>query len=259
MTHRLYIDEVGNDDIDTAAERYLSLTGIITRVFRHDNYITPKIEGLKSRIFGHNPPQWTVVLHRREIVRRESPFDCLWDKAINADWEDSILRLIEVLPYIAMTVMIDKHEHKDRYKVWLFNPYHYCMIALLERYVLWLHRHNHQGDVVAEPRYKSQDKKLKKAFNYFYDHGTTNTSATTIQAHITTREIKFEPKDANICGLQLVELIAHPSHQAIKAQFTGAPMTAPFGQRVVEILTRAKYSRNPKTGRIEGWGQKRLP
>jgi hypothetical protein len=259
MTHRLYIDEVGNDDTDTASERYLSLTGIITKVRSHDNLITPSIEALKTRIFGHNPPQWPVILHRREIVRRELPFDCLLDEAVNADWEASILRLIEGLPYIAITVMIDKHEHKERYKVWLFNPYHYCMISLLERYVLWLHRHNHKGDVVAEPRYKSQDKKLKKAFNHFFDHGTPNISPATIQAHISSREIKFEQKGANVCGLQLVELIAHPSHQAIKSQFTGEPMTASFGQRIVEILMRVRYSRNRRTGRIEGYGQKRLP
>ena len=32
MTCRLFIDEVGNDDTKTPSERYLSLTGIITKV-----------------------------------------------------------------------------------------------------------------------------------------------------------------------------------------------------------------------------------
>ena len=122
MTCRLYIDEVGNDDTQTASERYLSLTGIITKVRGHDHHITPAIETLKTRLFGHNPPQYVVVLHRREIIRREPPFDCLRDKEINDDWETSILSLIERLPYIAITVMIDKHEHVQRYAVWRYDP-----------------------------------------------------------------------------------------------------------------------------------------
>jgi hypothetical protein len=259
MTCRLFIDEVGNDDLTTASERFLSLTGITTKVHGHDHQITPALEVLKNRIFGHNPPQYPVILHRQEIRRREKPFDCLQDEKVNSDWEASILQLIESLPYIANTVLIDKQEHSQRYGVWQFHPYHYCMRALLERYVLWLNRHRLMGDVVVEPRYKQQDKRLKRSFSYVYDNGTENIPATTFQRCLTSREIKFEPKEANVCGLQLVELIAHPSHQAIKAQITGEPMTAPFGKRIVDILKRSRYRRNPKTGAIEGWGQKKLP
>jgi hypothetical protein len=109
------------------------------------------------------------------------------------------------------------------------------------------------------PRFKKQDKKLKRSFAYIYDHGTEHIPAFRMQKCLTSREIKFEPKQANVCGLQLVEIIANPSHQAIKAQFTGQPMSARFSRKVVEVLVRSRYSRHPKTGAIEGWGQKRLP
>ena len=71
--------------------------------------------------------------------------------------------------------------------------------------------------------------------------------------------LKFETKEANVGGLQLVEMIGHPSHQAMRAKFTGIPMTARFGLKVVDVLLKDRYSRHPKTGLIEGWGQKRLP
>ena len=259
MVCRLFIDEVGNDDTKTESERYLSLTGIITKVHGHDNLITPEIEQLKADFFGHDPPRKTVILHRREIIRREPPFDCLRDDAINEIWERHILELIENLPYIANTVMIDKREHVQKYLVWQFNPYHYCMRALIERYVLWLNRNRLTGDVVAEPRFKKQDKKLKRSFTYIYDHGTEHIPAATVQRCLTSREIKFATKSENICGMQLVEIIANPSHQALRAKCTGEPMRARFGQKVVDILLRARYSRHPKTSVIEGWGQKRLP
>ena len=167
--------------------------------------------------------------------------------------------LIETLPYIALTVLIDKHAHIQKYPVWHFNPYHYCMRAIVERYVLWLNRQGLTGDVVAEPRFKKVDMALKKSFAYIYKHGTENIPPATIQKCLTSHEIKFDPKANNVCGLQLVEMIAHPSHQSLRAEALSEPMTAEFGLKIVELLYRSRYSRNPKNGDVVGWGRKRLP
>lgn len=259
MTCRLYLDEVGNDDVHHPDERYLSITGITTKISAHDNHITREIEQIKSDLFGHAPPDRLVILHRREIIRKEEPFEALQDPDVNAEWERRILDLIERLPYIANSVLIDKKAHVDRYPVWHYNPYHYCMRTLVERYVLWLRRHKREGDVVAEPRFKKVDKKLKDSFAYIYNHGTEHIPPEIIRRHLTSSEIKFEPKEANVCGLQLVEMIANPSHQSLKAKITGVPMKASFGSRIVKILERSRYARHPTNGSINGWGQKILP
>jgi hypothetical protein len=261
MTYRLYIDEVGNEDMKPPeSERFLSLTGIVTRVQHHDHLITPEIEKLKTDLFGHDPIKNPVILHRREIVRKEKPFDVLWDPKVNAQWEPRILGLIRTLPYIAITVMIDKIEHWNKYHVWHFNPYHYCLTALVERYVRCLESHNLVGDVVAEPRSPPVDDKLKAAFRYIYANGTANILPSVIQKHLTSRELKFGPKDNNVCGLQLVDMIAHPSHHNARQGFPNQPpMKAAFGLRIVDILKKDRYRRNPWNGIIMGWGIKRLP
>ncbi|MGT2502956.1 DUF3800 domain-containing protein [Bradyrhizobium guangxiense] len=110
MTCRLYIDEVGNDDVRSPAERFLSITGIITKKRGHDYVIVPAIEGIKAKFFNHDPANNLVVLHRREIVRKEAPFSALQDPTVNALWEGDILDLIERMPYIAHTIIIDKEE-----------------------------------------------------------------------------------------------------------------------------------------------------
>ena len=122
MTCRLFIDEVGNDDVKTLEEQFLSITGIITKKRGHDLIITPEIERLKTDLFGHHPKTNLVILHRREIVRNDRPFDSLRDPTINAQWQTGILGLIQKLPYIALTVLIDKHAHVEKYPVWHFNP-----------------------------------------------------------------------------------------------------------------------------------------
>lgn len=259
MTCRLYIDEVGNADVDHPAEQYLSLTGIITKTRLHDKRFVPELEILKHDLFDHNPPAKTVILHRREIQRREGVFKVLNDPKKNQEWENRILSLIERLPYIALTVMIDKHAHRKKYTVWLFNPYHYCLRTMVERYVLWLNRHKLTGDVVVEPRFKKVDKSLKDSFAYIYRHGTENIPPHVIQRCITTRELKFEPKSANVAGLQFVDLIAHPSHYGTRALYAGHGMKPSFGTRIYRILEDKRYERDPVTRRIQGWGQKWLP
>jgi hypothetical protein len=79
------------------------------------------------------------------------------------------------------------------------------------------------------------------------------------QQHLTSREIKLETKDANVCGLQLVDMIANPSHQLLKCSLQGQEMKAPFAKRVVGILKKSRYARAPRTGKMEGWGLKTLP
>ena len=74
MSHRLYLDEVGNDDVVHPDEKYLSITGIITKITAHDSHITREIEQIKSDLFSHSPPNNIVILHRKEIVRKEGPF-----------------------------------------------------------------------------------------------------------------------------------------------------------------------------------------
>jgi hypothetical protein len=77
MFFRLFIDEVGNGDLKGAATdpniRFLSLTGVLTRVDLHDKIIQPQIDGLKKRLFEHTPAT-PVILHRRELVRKDRQF-----------------------------------------------------------------------------------------------------------------------------------------------------------------------------------------
>ncbi len=260
MDCHLFIDEVGNSDLDHPDERYLSLTGIITKVDGHGKWITNEIEKLKSDLFGHNPPSRTIILHRKDILNRRGPFAVLKDTAKNIIWEERILDLIGRLPYIAITVVIDKHAHNEKYGVWKYDPYHYCMHNLMERYALWLNRHDLIGNVVIEPRYKKADKALKKSFAYVYANGTENIPASLFQKRLTSKELRFEQKQANVCGLQLVDLLAYPSQLIMRKKHEGQPISpTAFGTKIYDVLERKKFARHPTKLHIDGWGRKWLP
>lgn len=262
MSLRLFIDEVGNSDLDSAATdpnvRYLALTGLIMTRSAHDNIVTPRLDAVKALIPGHerdNP----LILHRREIVRREGRFAPLRDPAVSLAFDNGLIDLLHTSPYLVITVQIDKKLHWETYGVWHFDPYHYCLRCLVERYILYLRRHDRQGDVAIEPRYKKADKKLKISFERIYHGGTEHVTARIVQAHLLSRDIQFFQKSANIAGLQIADIAAHPSARHMR--FARDQITTPndFGGRIASILVERRYARNPKTMEIDGWGTKWLP
>ncbi len=56
---------------------------------------------------------------------------------------------------------------------------------------------------------------VKREFRSLMENGTPFLSAQELQNYITSKEIKLKPKSANIAGLQLADLIAHPAKMGI--------------------------------------------
>ena len=254
---RLYIDEVGHHNMKSSSdpnERYLGLSGVIMKVGYAEGEFSHALDAIKTKVFGRSD----FSLHRREIIdRKPDPFTVLRDSEKRKQFDALILSLMENSKYRVFTVVIDKREHKQKYAVWQFQPYHYCMTVTLERYARWLDRIRSVGDVLAESRGKKENKQLSKAYRRIYERGTNQLPATLFQSALTSSEIKLKPKTENISGLQLADLIASPSCRDLSGK-TGQKMTAVFGQKVVEILYKKKYLRSYE-GKVQGWGTKWLP
>lgn len=260
MKYRLYIDEVGNPDLEASQDpnhRYLSLTGVILELGYIDSRVFPALEGLKRRYFGSHPDE-PVILHRKELVNKKHPFEALRDPAIERTFNAELLGLLADLDYTVLTAVIDKLEHVQRYQLWRFDPYHYCLTVLVERYVLWPRRRDAVGDVMAESRGGREDRRLKDSFERVYSSGSDFIRPEVFAAYLTSKQLKVKPKSNNIAGLQLADLIAHPSFRATVARRQGEPLPENFGGQIAAILEASKYSRSP-AGEIEGWGRKWLP
>lgn len=257
--YRLYIDEVGNSDLKSSSDpnhRYLSLTGVAFRLTDMRS-ITSDLDALKSNFFNPDPDE-PLILHRKELSRQKWPFHALQDPVLREKFDSELLGLLSEWDYKVITVVIDKLVHLNRYKRWADHPYHYCMMVLLERYTRWLKKFGKQGDVLAECRSKRQDKELKASFQALHSTGTNFVGKDVFQSCLTSKELKLKPKAKNIAGLQIADLIAHPSFRAMKFDREGAQLPDDFGAKIFQILTASKYYRKPN-GKIEGCGQKWLP
>lgn len=260
--YRIYIDEVGNHDmthVDDPNLRFLSLTGVILERDYTLHVLQPEMEQIKRDFFQHDPDE-PIIFHRKELVNRRWPFKVLREPDTEQRFNVVLLDALERWDYQVITVVIDKREHRDRYQVWHHHPYHYCLQVMLERYVMHLYGNDHRGDVMIESRGGREDRKLKESYRRLYRDGTDNVSVSRWQARLTSKEIKVKPKKFNIAGLQLADLIAHPSRREILLE-NGLleDDRQVFGDKICAILKKSKYRRHPHSQRIVGYGKKLLP
>jgi len=258
--YRLYVDEVGNSDLKSSHDpnhRYLSLTGVIIDLAYVRDVLHDEMERLKREFFGDHPDE-PVILHRKQLVNRRYPFAALRDPLVERAFNARILQLLEQWEYVAITIVIDKLRHLEQYQVWRYDPYHYCLEVLLERYVLWLQDRMSCGDVMAESRGGKEDRRLKTSFARLYTEGSDYIPADRWQRRLTSTQLKVKPKAANVSGLQLADLIAHPSYRATRARRNNEALPANFGGQIAKILEASKYRRSPH-GQIDRWGRKWLP
>lgn len=252
MKYRIYIDEVGNADMGSSANenhRFLSLTGIIVDLDHVATRVHPEMEALKQKYFSSHPDE-PVIFHRAEMVNAKHPFEPLKDATTKAAFDGELLSLLQQWDYRVVTVCIDKKKHRETYKVWRFDPYHYCLAVLMERFVFFLDGVDAQGDAMAESRGGKEDMRLKSSFENLVTSGSDFLTSDRFLARLTSRQLKVKSKHNNIAGLQLADLIAHPSRNEIldEQKLLGRPI-APFASRVIQLLQGKYYQ---KGGRVYG-------
>jgi len=173
MKYRLYIDEVGNPDLNSSSDenhRFLSLTGVIFELGYVSVVLSPELEAIKSGYFGSHPDE-PIILHRKELLYKKPPFSSLKDSDTERRFNSELLERLRVWQYSVITVIIDKREHAEKYARWRYDPYHYCLEILVERYRLFLNIASASGDVMVESRGAKEDMRLKRSFRKIMETG----------------------------------------------------------------------------------------
>jgi hypothetical protein len=200
------------------------------------------MEDLKAEFFGSHPDD-PVIFHRKEMVNAKYPFEALADQSIKLEFDTRLLSLLRSWEFTLITVCLDKKAHKETYATWRYDPYHYCLAVLLERFVFFLRRRRSLGDVMAESRGGKEDIRLKKSFERLFEQGTSFVEERQFREALTSRQLKVRPKANNVAGLQLADLVAHPSrNEILRDHGLLEKDVAPFAARVIDIL-QAKYDR----------------
>jgi len=258
--YRLYVDEVGTDDLthtEKDHQRFLSLTGVAMTVDYARDHLEPNINWIKANVLKHDPDS-PIILHRKDIVGRHGGFQCLGEDATRDLFDRALFRIIEGGEYTVITALIDKQWMLKQQHWKKTHPYHYLMEIMIEKYAQFLERMGSIGDIMPESRMGRVDERLQKACDEVRENGTPFVSAERIAAAIRASKLKFRKKSDNVAGLQLCDLLAHPSHMRVRERMGHAVQLGPFAQRVSGALEGAKYDRSD-WGSVKGYGIKHLP
>lgn len=202
--------------------------------------VVPAMAGLKFKYFGHDQ----VVLHEREIRKREGPFTILNDRSREAAFLADLTAIVADSPFTVVSVVLDKQKLSERST----DPpqlYEYALMLGLERVCMFLKEHG-QGSrlthMVFEHRGKLEDRLLELEFRRL----TSGVNSMCTEAPV---EILFAHKRSISTGLQLADLVARP---------IGNSVVRPMQEnRALEVI-RGKLRRGPR-GEIDGYGLKVYP
>ena len=106
---------------------------------------------------------------------------------------------------------------------------------------------------MAESRGGKKDRRLKDSFSLLWKRGTDYMLPEKIQVVLTSRQLKVKSKANNISGLQLADLLAHPSRNEILKEQGFPKKLGPFAEKVIDVL---KYKYDRKGNSIYGYGKK---
>lgn len=109
-----------------------------------------------------------------------------------------------------------------------------------------------------EGRMGIKDTKLQDAYKSVRENGNFYFPPEQIRYRIPSETLKFRYKKENISGLQLADLLAHPSHMYIRSSRNHPVTLGKFARSVSDILVASKYDRSYQ-GDISGYGTKYLP
>lgn len=260
MKYRLYVDEVENPDLKSSEHeehRFLCLTGVAFELDYVAKVLYPELERIKKKYFQSHPDD-PVIFHRKEILKKKPPFTVLKDPKVSTEFNKEILNKLNFWKYTVFSVLIDKKEHDERYATWKYDPYHYCQEILVERFRLFMAIIGEKGDIMFESRGGKEDMRLKDSFRRIMAGGTHNLSGDDLKSHFTSKELKIKPKSANVSGLQIADLIAHPARRWFyKNVLDNDDGMETFGDSIIKILEDKKFFRYKN--KILGYGAKKLP
>lgn len=231
------------------------------RIDHARDQLAHKMNWIKSNVLKHDPDD-PAILHRNDIIGFKGHFGCLKDDRTHDLFDRAVIRLMKASEYSVITALIDKQWLLKQQHWKNTHPYHYLMEILIEKYVQFLERQGATGDIMPESRGGNGkgkvDERLQRACDEVRATGTYYVSRERIENAMRGQKLKFRTKKDNIAGLQLCDLIAHPSHYFVRGRMNHAVQPGQFCLKVQEVLENAKYDRSAN-GIIAGYGIKHLP
>ena len=209
----IYVDESGDHSIAKINNEFPIFVLVFCMIKKSDfaNIIVPLIKSFKFRWFGHD----AIILHEKEIVRKENLFSFLQNSKISKIFIDELNTLMELLPISVIACAINKLSLEKQY-LYPMNPYDIALYLCIERAQYFLQskkQHTSLTHIIAEsrsPRIKNLGKEDANLLATFTKIREGQHALQFNSGRLDNFELLFTSKSSNSIGLQIADLIARP-------------------------------------------------
>jgi len=203
----VFLDEAGDHTLEIVDKNF-PLFILVAFIVERDYYIReiiPNVIKVKYDFFNTEG----VILHSRDIRKRQGSFLVLMNSEIRKRFYQTINRIMEQSQYHLISCVIKKQEHKEKYGMFAENPYDLSMKIILERLIHFCEKNSlEEVHLIAESRGKKEDNALRLTFLKIISEGTGYISKK--KFYRLDPKLEFRPKERNIIGHQLADLVAYP-------------------------------------------------
>lgn len=203
----VYIDETGEPGLEKIDPGFpvFVLTMCIFEETVYTEAIVPAFLKLKFEYWGHEG----VILHSREIRKREGDFQILVDECKHKTFMDQLSGLMKNSNYRLIVSAIRKQQHSKRYGKNAFHAYHLAMEFALERLLPLLEQTGEERvSLVAEARGARENEELARSVRSVVSSGTNYIGEERFKK--INFQLTFKPKVMNLIGHQIADLAGYP-------------------------------------------------
>ena len=202
MSYTLFIDESGDHNLKSIGKNspIFVLGGCIIKDVDL-GFAEVKFRDLKLKYFGTED----VILHYREIRKREGVFICLNDKIVNDSFIADLNQIFSNLDMKCILSVIDKQNHINCYGRCADDPYCLSLNFVIERFIFAIENNVVNAKIYAEKRGNREDQALVREWVKVYQRGTSYISNSELKSKI--KEFKLFSKQENILGLQIADIV----------------------------------------------------
>jgi hypothetical protein len=194
----LFLDESGDHNLVRIDPQYplFVLGGILADRNYAFSSLQESVDRFKDEIFGKT----SILLHTSDITRNRNGFEFLQNSDKRRNFYKRLNALVEGLDFEILAVAIDKEKHVATYGRYAFDPYHFSLRVVVERFVYALRTRRTKGVIYAEARGSDLDEALRSEWARIRREGTGFVKGEHVVRNI--EQMKIVPKRQNIAALQ---------------------------------------------------------
>jgi len=237
----LFVDESGNANPKVKTSPCYILCGCLVKDESRES-LRVKADQIKFKYWGRTD----IVLHSREISRKEGDFSIFQDPKVFRSFKKDLFQLLSTGGYQIFIVLTDKVEAKKRnwneLKVYIESAN-----VMVRNFVLSLLAiPKCRGRLVIESATGQKDFTFHKAVSHYLANGIseTRTSFSEVQGHLT--EITFVTKKNHDIEEQIADLLAYGAK--LKFLKKKPQDMDNYERRILGVLENKLFAIHPKTG-----------